>query len=309
MPLLLTAHPDNQPDRRLLLRVGQEARVGSSEWVELSIAGDDAIASEHFVVRCGSDATVEVLDDQHTLLVNGDNIDQLTLTDRSDQTTEFFAGRTAFSLSWFPDLVESVPKPADRDVDLTPDIVDERCQILDVAKSMKLSEAAIGLVNSPERVTLFLQRLIEAELHDDAVRFIAGTLPATDAVHWAMHASGVNAAAEPSVIDAVTAWTASAAEIDRCVVRDQLSACRPCHVAKWIAKAVVFSGGSIAPEGQPIIVPPKHLCGIAILTAHRWALAAATDRTAAINQWLDLGTSAIQRLHTDETAPTIPGDR
>ncbi|TWU56284.1 DUF6931 family protein [Rubripirellula reticaptiva] len=302
MPLLLTAHPTNQADLRLLLRVGQEARVGSSEWVELSIPDDQSIALEHFVVRCGSDAVVEVLGEQQTLWVNGDGVERFTLSDRCDQKTEFLAGQTSFSIRWSPDLVPKVKEPAAKDEPSDAPVVDDNFRIGEVATRMKLSHTAIDLLQTPDRCSLYLQRLIDAGLADDAIRFIAAALPAVVAVDWAIVSSGLIESAKDPLLDAMLAWTSTGGEADRRVVAEQLKkVVEPSNVVKWISQAIVLSGGSLARDDQPMIVPPKHLCGIAILTAHRWSLAAQADRTVAMSQWLESGKLLLDQMEATGT--------
>ncbi|MCG8652232.1 MAG: hypothetical protein MI861_20500, partial [Pirellulales bacterium] len=104
MPLLLTVHQASASTRRLLLRAGQEARVGRSEWTEMSLPEDPTLADEHFVVRCSTEALVEVIDPNHTLVFQGNPLQRLELSRLADQSAEFVAGQTTFLVNWSAEL-------------------------------------------------------------------------------------------------------------------------------------------------------------------------------------------------------------
>lgn len=295
MPLLLTAHPADNTDVRLILRVGQEARVGRSEWVELSIPEDAALAPEHFVIRCGTEAVVEVLNRQNVLIVGEDSLDRLTLSDPGEREAEFVAGQTAFSIRWSPDVTTVTSEVTPERQETSDKNPDDHATIAAVAKMMSLSDASTAMIRSPDRMVDYFQRLIDASLSDDAVRFLAGALPIETAIDWVIQATDFAERASGALEHSILAWKASGDEMDRRKVRDQLAANCPGNVTRWMAQAVIFSGGSLGPDDQPPVPPPAHLSGVAILTAHRWSVAAKPDRDAAIQQWLQTGSILLQR--------------
>lgn len=295
MPLLLTAHPADDTDVRLILRVGQEARVGSSEWVEMSLPNDAALSPEHFVVRCGTNALIEVLDGQNALIVGGDSCDRLTLSETGQCETEFVAGQTAFSVRWSPDVTTVTPEAKSKQQATSDEILDDHATIARLAKMMSMSEASIALIQSPDQTMDFLQRLIDSSLNDDAIRFLAGALPIRTAIGWAIDASGFVDRASSTLGQSILAWQTSGDETDRRKTRDELPVHSPDNVTRWIAQAIIFSGGSLGPDDQPPIPPPAHLSGVAIMTAHRWSVSAEADRDSAMQQWLQSGSVLLQR--------------
>ncbi|WP_039961751.1 DUF6931 family protein [Rhodopirellula europaea] len=295
MPLLLTAHPADDTDVRLILRVGQEARVGSSEWVEMSLPDDAALSPEHFVVRCGTDAVIEVLEGQNALIVAGDSCDRLTLSETGQCETEFVAGQTAFSVRWSPDVTTATPKTNPQQLATSDETIDDHATIASLAKVMSMSDASTALIQSPDQTMDYLQRLIDASLNDDAIRFLAGALPVRTAIGWAIDASGFANRASSTLDQSILAWQTSGDEPDRRKVRDQLAVSSPDNVTRWIAQAIIFSGGSLGPDDQPPIPPPSHLSGVAIMTSHRWSVAAEPDRDTAMQQWLQSGSALLQR--------------
>lgn len=295
MPLLLTAHPADDTDVRLILRVGQEARVGSSEWVEMSLPDDAALSPEHFVVRCGTDAVIEVLEGQNALIVAGDSCDRLTLSETGQCETEFVAGQTVFSVRWSPDVTTATPKTNPQQLATSDETIDDHATIASLAKVMSMSDASTALIQSPDQTMDYLQRLIDASLNDDAIRFLAGALPVRTAIGWAIDASGFANRASSTLDQSILAWQTSGDETDRRKVRDQLAVSSPDNVTRWIAQAIIFSGGSLGPDDQPPIPPPSHLSGVAIMTSHRWSVAAEPDRDTAMQQWLQSGSALLQR--------------
>ncbi len=311
MPLLLTAH-SAAADRRMLLRAGQEARVGRSEWVEMSFPEDASLAQEHFVVRCGNDALVEVLDQQHSLVVDGNPVNQLSISGQRDDSMQFVAGCTHFAVVW---SAEIAPAEISSDrccrADAADVSLDHSEAIADVVKKMALSKDAAALAVSPDQRVQFLERLVDAKLDDDALRFIAGILPVAEAVRWAATSPCADQDESEPLTSDIWRWIESGQQTDRRQVHRSLAAAAPSKRLQWLAEAVVYSGGSLAPDGQPVITPPPHLSAIAVLTSIRWALAGQQDRSSAIQRWIDAGRQSLANMETpteetdDATGSTV----
>lgn len=305
MPLLLTTDAPTA-NRRLMLRVGQEARVGRSEWMEMSLPGDDSLAEEHFVVRCSDDAVVETLDSDASFIVRGEQVKRMTLSSAAGEKATFIAGNTKFVVNWTPDLTCSSKRPA-KQADATQcetQEVNVAAQMRAIGQTMSLSPDAVDLVEPGDQLDHFVDRLMKSNLADDAVRYIAGVLPASIAVRWAMEVADASRLETSSLRDAISTWIDDPSEPARRTVQNLLSV-EPCdNVTKWIAQAVVYSGGSLAPDGQPIIKPPPHLSAVAIVTAHRWAISEASHRGEAVNVWIDSGKQWIEEHLTECVAWT-----
>lgn len=300
MPLLITVDASTT-HRRLMLRVGQEARVGRSEWLELSVPEDEALLEEHFVVRCGDDAVVEAIDKDACFVVRGEECKRLTLSNTSGEQTTFMAGETEFMVSWTPDLTRTVghtPKKHDSEERDSPKI-DVTRHIERIAKVMSLSENAIELVDPDDQFESYVEKLQQSHLGDDAVRFIAGLLPTAVAVNWGAVNASLNSNCSSKLNDLINKWRDAPSETARRGVKDSLEVA-PCdNVTKWLAKAIVYSGGSLAPDGQPVITPPIHLSAVAIVTAHRWEIAAQPDRNEAVDRWVESGKQCIRETPPD----------
>jgi hypothetical protein len=102
-----------------------------------------------------------------------------------------------------------------------------------------------------------------------ACRLIAHALPKREAVWWAcMCARAVpDANATPldlAALDAAEAWVRRPEEPARraCMAAAERAQYRSTEA--WAAVGAFWSGGSIAPEGQPVVPPGDHLTGTAI---------------------------------------------
>ncbi len=309
MPLLLTARIADADVRRLTLRLGQEARVGSSEWVELSLPEDDDLAEEHFVVRCQSDATVEVLGEKPALKVADDVCQRLALSRDTDTLTRFVAGSTEFSIRWSPDFLPSARTTESLGNPPAETVIDESPRIAAVGNAMSLSPEAVAIQSQPDRADEYFDRLVSAEYFDDAIRFAAGFLSPSDAVAWAVRTGSLEGETPMPLVQMIGNWIEScgnAAESEkwRCEIRNMLAGAQPTNVAKWIGQAIVYTDGSLAPSDQQVIRPPSHLCGIAVLTAHRWAVAKQPDRSAAVGRWIQLAAETLSQSSTTEHSTT-----
>lgn len=117
-----------------------------------------------------------------------------------------------------------------------------------------------------------VERLAAAGRHADALRLIAHALPKREAVWLAcMCARSVpDRAPNPLDAEALAAaelWVRKPDEASRraAMVAAQSSGCRGPEA--WAAVGAFWSGGSMAPEGQPEVPPADNLTGVAVAGA------------------------------------------
>ena len=107
-------------------------------------------------------------------------------------------------------------------------------------------------------------------LHNDAVRLAAHALPKREAVWWACMCAG--AVPDPALLPADAAARVAAEAWVRKPTDDALRRVAWEAAQKtsfrspeaWAAVGAFWSGGSMAPEGQPVVPPAEHLTGVAI---------------------------------------------
>ena len=115
-----------------------------------------------------------------------------------------------------------------------------------------------------------LDRLETAGRENDAVRLAAHALPKREAVWWAcMCARAVIVAdlpgADAASLEAAESWVRRAT--DDAARRAAWSAAQLTEFRSpeaWAAVGAFWSGGSMAPEGQPVVPPGDHLTGVAV---------------------------------------------
>jgi hypothetical protein len=165
----------------------------------------------------------------------------------------------------------------------------------EICRKFPLSEAAAKLLRADMKPQPFLDLLVEKQLHADAVRFFALTMPKREAIWWACLCSrpqpGV-AAAPPvaAAQQAAETWVAGPTDEKR----------RAAHAAAQVAgvgspvgltcEAVFFSEGSLGPAEFQAVPPPENMT--ATMAANAIILAAVADATkmsAKYGQFLALG--------------------
>ncbi|WP_421988713.1 DUF6931 family protein [Roseococcus sp.] len=124
-----------------------------------------------------------------------------------------------------------------------------------------LPDAAAGII-----------RLAEAGRMPDALRLVAHALPKREAVWWAcMCARAVPVAESPAcdaeALAAAETWVRKPDEAARRATMEVAQKGGFRSPEAWAAVAAFWSGGSMAPEGQPVVPPADHLTGVAVAGA------------------------------------------
>lgn len=117
-----------------------------------------------------------------------------------------------------------------------------------------------------------LDALAAARRHVDAARLAAHALPKREAVWWACMCA--RAAPDPALpaedaaaLEAAERWVRRPEEAAR---RGAMEAAQKTAFGSpeaWAAVGAFWSGGSMAPEGQPVVPPGEHLTGVAVAGA------------------------------------------
>jgi hypothetical protein len=119
----------------------------------------------------------------------------------------------------------------------------------------------------------YVAALMVAGLTPDVVRFLSQALPKREGVWWAcLAARAAGEAATPRPIDvealaAAETWVFKPTEDHRRAAMDRAQAAEFSSPQAWAAVGAFWSGGSMAPPGQPVVPPAPHLAGRAIAGA------------------------------------------
>lgn len=147
-----------------------------------------------------------------------------------------------------------------------------------------------------ESVQIWFDRLIAERNYAGAATFVAHALPRYECVVWAARAlleMGASQRGEP-VMTAILRWIDAPDDALRRAAGEAGEAQRKDSPAKLLALAVNYSGGSIAPEELPAVLPQPDLCakfaGAAIISGAYGQ----PDPAKAFAVALDLGRMAAQ---------------
>lgn len=135
-----------------------------------------------------------------------------------------------------------------------------------IAASCVLDEEARALLNNGLTASAYLSKLRAQELFVDAVRFLAAGLPKREAVWWACLCARTCLGEAPApqllkAIETAEAWVYKPTEENRRATEKPAEKASFEEPAAWAAMAAFWSGGSLAPEGQPEVPPAHDLTG------------------------------------------------
>jgi hypothetical protein len=147
-----------------------------------------------------------------------------------------------------------------------------RRELGDVLPLAKLEPPAAALVADCIETEMAIERLIASGDLMSAVRLGAFALPRREAVWWAsMCATYTAPASQPRIEsdarEAAELWVHHQDDETR---RRAMDLARQAGFAApecWVAVAAFWSGDSISPVGQPVVLPAPHLVGTAVIGA------------------------------------------
>lgn len=137
---------------------------------------------------------------------------------------------------------------------------------------MELDAAGQQLIEGVADAAAGVERLQGAGRMIEAARIVAYALPKREAVWWACMcaraAPDTKATPEDrAALDAAEAWVRMPDEKARRVAMTAAEKAGFNSAEAWAAVGAFWSGGSMAPEGQPVVSPADHLTGSAIAGA------------------------------------------
>ena len=133
------------------------------------------------------------------------------------------------------------------------------CKLLEI----DLDDDALALLEGQPTPSVFLRSLIEAGLQEDAIAYLAHGLPQREAVWWGCQCVRETRPAEGSAdakaLAAAEAWVYAPDEAHRKAAEPLVEAAGMRSPCGLLVQGVVWSGGSLAPEGLEQVPPPEHL--------------------------------------------------
>ncbi len=135
-----------------------------------------------------------------------------------------------------------------------------------------LSEEATALLVENISPGDYLQRLIDADLMPDAIRFLARALPKREGTWWACLSarSTIDESSKPEEIktlELAEQWVFKPTDEHRHAAHDAAQPLENDSPVYWSAMATFWSGGSLAPPDVAAVEPADHICGMAVAGA------------------------------------------
>ena len=247
--------------QQLVLRSGQVARIGRSEWVELSILDDASLEEQHFAIdyrqsvlltckdgaivhRNGTPTSESTLEDGDQLLA-GQTEFQITIPDEAK------ASASTTSVSAAPLAAQHQPSGTWRNIDFAGLQIDQAVELNIVA--CESPQAAISM-------------LVDSEQYLTCVRFIACILDRATCARWTLTCIDAPKPEQPGHTE-IAAWLVEPTEANRLQVAKQMRS-DVASPADWLMQAIAWMGGSLGDAKFEPIPPPAHLpplgCSIAI---------------------------------------------
>jgi hypothetical protein len=134
---------------------------------------------------------------------------------------------------------------------------------------LELDGEASAVVQGMPDAAAGIAALAAAHRFPEAMRLAAHALPKRESVWWACMCA--RAVPDPLVAEgdmkalvAAEAWVRRPDEANRRAAMALAQATKMQTPEVWAAVGAFWSGGSMAPEGQPVVPPGEHLTGIAV---------------------------------------------
>ncbi len=252
--------------RRILLKSGQIARFGRTEWSDFSFPYDHRLADVHFSIETtDTEVTLIDLSNGHGVQIDGEKLATCQL--RSGQKIK--AGNMTFVIGTEvlfetsgagPVAVQSQAEP-----EAVPDLAVRICEAVD------LSEPARELLDDTIEVPPFVDKLGEAQLLVDALRVLAAWLGKRKGVWWAADciesSCGHALESQAGLLALARAWVRDPKEDNRVAALNSAETADSTLPACWLARAAGWSGGSLGPPDAPPVPPDEHLTAQALTGA------------------------------------------
>lgn len=259
--------------QKIVLRSGQIARVGRTEWADFSFPRDAELADVHFAVRCDlHSAQVRGLAADRPLFVNEQQVGEAPLSPGD----VIKAGKTAFSVIVDGQAASAAsPKAtvsaaaatvAGSLAAMTATPQEREPTAAEIAEQLKLGDEAAAVAAKVKTGPELVQSLAAEGKFSKAVRVQAHLLPKRHSVWWgivALRAAALDGmpAEEAAALDAAAVWVEDPTEKHRRAAESAAGKTKFDGPGSWLAMAAFWSGGSIAAPDMGDVPPDEKLTG------------------------------------------------
>ncbi|MEQ1826387.1 MAG: FHA domain-containing protein [Pirellula sp.] len=269
MRIAIIAKSGPATGRRIVLRGGQIARIGRTDWADFALPEDHDLADVHFSIHCGiNSAIIQALALDRETKLNGNPTEKAEI--HHDDVIEAGATRFHVEVEGATPTANSVPIDG-IPVNATKPSLNEN-ETREIADYIGLSEESLEVAKVAADPKRFGETLVQGSLLKDALCWYAHTLPKPKAVLWACSCVGDTMQSETDTVQlaayqAAKQWANEPNESNRQSAAQLADACKYEGVGGILAAAAGWSGGSLGPSNQPDVPPDDRLTARCICAA------------------------------------------
>lgn len=250
--------------RKIVLRDGQAAQFGRTEWADFSFPADQAMSDVHFRIDCsGRQCRLQDLQSASGTWVDGQEVTELVLRTGTVVT----AGQTSFMVVLGDDAPPTLVRASDASRAPTEPPMDAASPSIDVAelaREAQVSKPALKLAKGAKSLEAYLQSLREAQLAADAFTVALTHVGARPAIAWGCdqvaqvseQSSLTLDEQEQAALATARRW---AAEPDEALAQEAHQLATDLELetpAAWLAEAAYFGAGNLGTAEYPVPAPP-----------------------------------------------------
>ncbi len=278
MSLQLQILKGHDVGKSIALIDGERIRVGRSPSVDFSCPSEKTLTGIHFTITTDSNRVqLTVAEGVQPIVVNGTATAHCELkAGDAIQCGDITFGILPIATETAEQSEPSISEPISTSVDVIASIapIDEpTTDLKEVIASIELSQEAYQLIDLNESIEFNIAQLRSHSLERDATELHIRSLSKQAAVAWGIECLE-NAVRKTSVahdersLRAAKSWVADPNETNRREAEAAAAAANYADPAAFLAQAVFWSGGSIAPASSPADTPTQdHLTGVAVSAA------------------------------------------
>jgi hypothetical protein len=278
MQLVLQLTSGPHLGRKVVLRSGQMARIGRTEWADFSFPRDSGLADVHFAVQCQlHGARLRKLAPDRPLSVNEQEVEEAEL----EAGDSILAGQSAFLVSFDGQAVSSTTVggaaaiaglAAAGGAAAAAQAGPREPTALEIAEQLQMGDEHLALAKTVKAGPELVTALAGAGEFAKAVRVQAHLLPKRECIWWGIlcvdQACGENLTpAEAAAKEAALNWLKEPGEWKRRRCEAAAGKTKYDGPGSWLAMASFWSCGSLAPEDMGEVLPDEKLTGQAVTSS------------------------------------------
>ena len=268
MHVLLQVTSGPAAGARIVVRRGQIVRVGRTAWADFSLSADASLSDVHFAVeydRRGAEFATWGAGRERPSMGTSSPRRHFARVTRSWQAKRSLPYSWKVKRRWGAALPVRLRLLVRSEKTTTM----PRPKAADYCRHVELSEPALEWLRDDSTPLEYFDLLVTKELFADAVRFLAGWLPKTQAVRWAgtclqKLTGGRLSGREAAALEAALVWSAEPNEEHRRAAQAVAEKAPKKGPATWLATAAFWSGGSLAPPELAEAPPAEGLTAKAV---------------------------------------------